>query len=161
MDSLTTFGAPALVGQQRQELARRFGSGAVPAIPHGRARGTVLLGTGGAVARLAAALAHAVAWRGKVVDAPAGRLKNLLSPLGIPAISAQVFEGSSWYDDRPCIVLDYSATSVVARKVRDEIREVEPGLFLGLVFLGRRHVLDFALDFSESTPSAAHHEPSR
>jgi hypothetical protein len=36
----------------------------------------------------------------------------------------------------------------VARAIRDEIREVSPGIYLGLVFLGGKHVLDFALDFS-------------
>jgi hypothetical protein len=45
-------------------------------------------------------------------------------------------------------VLDYSKTSLVARQVRDEIREIAPGVFLGLVFLGHRHVLDFTLDFT-------------
>jgi hypothetical protein len=45
-------------------------------------------------------------------------------------------------------VLDYSKTSIVAHLVRDEIREIAPGVYLGLVFLGRRHVLDFTLDFN-------------
>jgi len=54
----------------------------------------------------------------------------------------------SWYDGKPCIVLDYSKTSIVAHLVRDEIREIAPGVYLGLVFLGRLHVLDFALDFN-------------
>jgi hypothetical protein len=37
---------------------------------------------------------------------------------------------------------------LVARCVRDEIREISPGVYLGLVFLWRYHILDFALDFS-------------
>ena len=60
-------------------------------------------------------------------------------------------EGSaadSWYDGAPCIVLDYSKTSFAARRIRDEIREIAPGVFLGIVFWGRRHVLDFSLDFT-------------
>jgi hypothetical protein len=137
-----------LVASTRSELATRFGAGAVGAVPHGRGRGTVLLGTGGVLARCAAAAAYAVAWRGKVVDARAGRLKNLLTPLAVPAIAAAVYPAPSWHDGDPCIVLDYSRTSLVARMIRDEIREVAPDLFLGLVFVGRRHVLDFALDFT-------------
>ena len=85
---------------------------------------------------------------GKIVDARAGRLKNLISPLGVPAIAAKVYEDASWYDGKNCVVLDYSSTSWVARRIRDEIREVGPGVFLGMVFVGRRHVLDFALDFA-------------
>lgn len=147
---MTAPGAPAtasLVRLQRSALADLFRDGMVR-IPDGRGRGTVLLGTGGLLARVVAWLAYALAWRGKIVDAGAGRLKNLLTPFSIPAISAQVYEDPSWYDERPCVVLDYSSTSWVARRVRDEIREVSPGVFLGLVFLGRRHVLDFALDFN-------------
>ena len=143
-----TAGTPPLVRTRRRELGRLFRSGTMGAIPDGRGAGTVLLGTGGVLSRIAAALTHAFAWRGKIVDARAGRLKNILTPLAIPAIEADVYKGASWYDGEPCIVLDYSTRSFVAQKVRDEIREVAPGVFLGLVFLGRRHILDFALDFT-------------
>src|SRR6516165_5840372 len=98
-------------------------------------------------AGVAGALCYALAWRGKVVNARQGRLKNILTPLGIQAIEAAVYKQDSWYDGDTCIVLDYSKTSFVARMIRDEIREIAPGVFLGLVFWGRRHVLDFALDF--------------
>ena len=75
-------------------------------------------------------------------------LKNILTPLNIEAIEAIVYKQDSWYDGDPCIVLDYSKTSLVARQIRDEIREIAPGVFLGFVFWGHRHVLDFALDFT-------------
>lgn len=142
--------ASALPSLRRRRLAALFDSGAVGAIPDGKARGTVLLGTGDPLGRPTAALVHAALWRGKVVDRRAGRLKNLMGPTSIPAIVAAVYEGPSWHDGRPCIVLDYSRTSWVARWIRDEIREIAPGLFLGLVFLGRFHVLDFSLDFNRS-----------
>ena len=93
-------------------------------------------------------VSYALLWRGKVVNARKGRLKNLISALSVPAIAAAVYKQDSWYDGKPCIVLDYSKTSLVAHMVRDEIREVAPGVYLGLVFWGRRHVLDFALDFT-------------
>src|SRR5262249_12579152 len=125
-------------------LVRAGDSGASPD-RHGR--GTFLLRTGGITARLAAAVCYALLWRGKVFTAREARLKNLVTPLAIRAIEAAVYQQDSWYDGEPCIVLDYSKTSFVARKIRDEIREIAPGVFLGLVFWGRRHVLDFALDF--------------
>ncbi len=77
------------------------------------------------------------------------RLRNLISPLGIPAIAADIYRAPSWFDGGPCIVLDYSKTSWVARMIRDEIREIGPGLFLGLVYWGRHHILDFTLTFSQ------------
>jgi len=147
MRELTATDPSSLAGDTTEELGKLFRSGAAGAIPDGRGRGTVLLGTGGITARLTAALCYALAWRGKVFTAREARLKNLVTPLAIRAIEAAVYQQDSWYDGEPCIVLDYSKTSFVARKIRDEIREIAPGVFLGLVFWGRRHVLDFALDF--------------
>jgi hypothetical protein len=149
MPQISTTDPPTLVPASRSELGRLFGSGRVAAIPDGHGRGTMLLGTGGLAARLAAYLCYALAWRGKVVNARTARLKNILTPLAIQAIEAAIYKQDSWYDGQPCIVLDYSKTSIVAHWVRDEIREIAPGVFLGLVFLGRRHILDFALDFTD------------
>jgi len=149
MQDVSLTDPPALIGDTADQLAKIFGSGVAGAIPNGRGKGTVLIGTGGPLARLAAALAYALAWRGKVVNAREGRLKNLVTPLAIRAIEAAVYKQDSWYDGETCIVLDYSKTSFVARKIRDEIREIAPGVFVGLVFWGRRHVLDFALDFRQ------------
>jgi len=149
MDGITAADPSSLVEETIEGLGELFGAGTAGAIPDGRGKGTVLLGTGGRAARVAAALCYALAWRGKVVNARQGRLKNIVTPLGIQAIEAAVYQQDSWYDGETCIVLDYSKTSFVARKIRDEIREIAPGVFLGLVFWGRRHVLDFALDFRQ------------
>jgi len=149
MDGITAADPSSLVEESIEGLGELFGAGTAGAIPNGRGKGTVLLGTGGRAARVAAALCYALAWRGKVVNARQGRLKNIVTPLGIQAIEAAVYQQDSWYDGETCIVLDYSKTSFVARKIRDEIREIAPGVFLGLVFWGRRHVLDFALDFRQ------------
>ena len=149
MDGITAADPSSLVDETADALGELFGAGTAGAIPDGRGKGTVLLGTGGRLTRVAAAVCYALAWRGKVVNARQGRLRNILTPLGIQAIEAAVYKQDSWYDGETCIVLDYSKTSLLARMVRDEIREIAPGVFLGLVFWGRRHVLDFALDFRQ------------
>lgn len=149
MQDISTADPGTLVPVRRSELARLFSAGRVGDIPGGHGRGTVLLGAGGIISRLAAVACYVIAWRGKVVNAPAARLRNILTPLDILAIEAAVYKQASWYDGDPCIVLDYSKTSFVARQIRDEIREIAPGVFLGLVFWGHRHVLDFALDFTQ------------
>ena len=148
MTDIITSTPATLVRKTRSELARLFGSGRVGEIPDGHGRGTVLIGAGGVASRLAAAACYAIAWRGKVVNARQGLLKNIITPLNIAAIAAAVYKQESWVDGAPCIVLDYSKTSLVARRIRDEIREIAPGVFLGVVFWGHRHILDFALDFS-------------
>ena len=148
MHTINTADPSTLIAATRPELAKLFSSGRVGAIPDGRGRGTVLLGTGGLAAQVAARLSYALAWRGKVVSARTARLLNILTPLQVEAIAAMIYKQDSWYDGAPCIVLDYSKTSFVARRIRDEIREIAPGVYLGIVFWGRRHVLDFALDFT-------------
>jgi hypothetical protein len=137
------------------QLFRRCKPGRVPT---GRGRGTPIFFPGTAATRPAAKLFGATVWRGKVFRPESADLKNLISILAIPAIRARVYNEESWFDGRDCIVLDYSQTSRICRWVRDEIREVEPGLYLGLVygvgrFFGGRRLLDvtFALSFSKAS----------
>ena len=138
----------SLVRLRRSELAEAF-RGATPGeVPSGRGDGTMLIGFGGPVARVVAAVTRLLLWKGKIVHPGGAGLRNLVSPLGVPAVEAQIHRAASWLDGRECIVLDYSTTSLLASKIRDEIREVGPGVYLGLAFWGRRHVIDFALDFS-------------
>jgi len=148
MDAVTSVSRQELINRTRRQLGELFRAAGPGPVPEGRGRGVVLLGTGGVVARAAAAISYALLWRGKIIDPKAGRLKNLLGPTSFPAIVAVVYPDKSWYDGEPCVVLDYSKTSFVAKAIRDEIRQVSPGLYLGVVFLAGRHVLDFALDFT-------------
>ncbi|MBV8531824.1 MAG: hypothetical protein JO104_10935, partial [Candidatus Eremiobacteraeota bacterium] len=91
------------------------------------------------------------AWQGKVFDAAHGRLVNLITPLGINAIVADVYVGPSWLDDKDCVVLDYSKTSTLAHWIRDEIREIAPSFYLGIVYWGKKRLINFSLDFSPSS----------
>lgn len=122
-------------------------------IPQGRGAGTIIFAPGSAVATPTARILGAIFWRGKIFRPDKHDLKNRISPLGIPAIRAEVAVGDSWLDGRPCVVLNYSESSKVAGWIRDEIREVAPGLYLGLVwgigglFGGRKVILRFALTF--------------
>jgi hypothetical protein len=59
-----------------------------------------------------------------------------------------VYIAPSWFDQKPAVILDYSKSSLVAQKVRDEIREVSPGLFLGIVFFGPLKTINFVLQFA-------------
>jgi hypothetical protein len=65
----------------------------------------------------------------------------------VNAIVAQVYKAPSWFDNKECIVLDYSKTSIAAMHIRDEIRLISPGLYLGLVFWDKTRTIHFALQF--------------
>lgn len=114
-------------------------------LPAGVLRGTVLLLPGSRACRVLARVLYWVAWQGKVVASAEDSLVNRITPLRLRRIEAEVAEGRSWVDDRACVVIDYSRTSVVARTVRDETREVAPGLHLGVVWLRHRRVAWFTL----------------
>jgi hypothetical protein len=93
-----------------------------------------------------AASAGRLAWRGKAFDAGARRVINRVLPFGGRAVMAEVCKAPSRLDGRECIVLDYSRTSLVARGVRDELRLLWPGLYLGRAYWHGLRVADFALE---------------
>ena len=44
-------------------------------------------------------------------------------------------------------MLDYSKTSLVAEHIRDEIRQIGPGIYLGIVYWDKNKTIHFALQF--------------
>jgi hypothetical protein len=113
------------------EIEAVYRQGRATAIPEGPIRGTALLAPGTRRARLMSRGARLI-WQGKVFEP--GRTTAVNRFFGIRIVRAQVFQGPSWLDGRPSLVLDYSQTSRIYANNRDEIREVAPGLFLGLMY---------------------------
>ena len=72
-------------------------------------------------------------WKGKEFPAD-GVMVNRLA-LGLKAVRADVYYGESWLDGRPAIVLDYANTSRRFGDARDEMREIAPGLYLGITYV--------------------------
>ena len=131
----------------KQELDDLFRNSPAGDIPNGEAEGTAIIAPGTELEETAAKFIHFFAWQGKVFDAAAGELRNKILPMGLKAITAKVYKDKSWFDGKDCIVLDYSHTSLVAHYIRDEIRNVGPGIYLGIVFWGHKKLIDFALKF--------------
>jgi hypothetical protein len=91
-------------------------------------------------------------WKGKVFAPATKDLKNLILPIGVPLIRAKVYQDESWFSPGPAIIIDYKKTSLVARAIRDEIREASPGVYVGQVFWGKKRIAHFLL---ESTSAQA------
>lgn len=137
------------LGLSREELDRIYRDSQPGTLPRGEMRGTAIV-AGNPAAKLLAWLARMFAWQGKVFDifapaADAGVLINKVTFLSLTFVVAKVYRAGSWMDGRETIVIDYSRTSFFFKPVRDEIREVEPGVYLGKVWWGKTRVLDFAL----------------
>lgn len=134
----------------REELDQIYKETPAGTIPSGEARGTAIV-AGSEGAKLYARFARLFAWQGKVFDLfppdqQQGILINKVSALSLTFIVAKVYRGESWMDGKETIIIDYSTTSFFAKKIRDEIREVEPGIYLGKVWWGKTRILDFALN---------------
>lgn len=136
----------SLFSRTKEQLDDLFRGAEAGPIPDGAARGTALIAPGSAVSDELAQVVKLVVWQGKTFDAAAGLLRNRITAIGLNAIVAEVYHGKSLLDDKPCIVLDYSKTSLVAKWIRDEIRLVAPHLYLGRVYWDDKPVLHFALE---------------
>ncbi len=141
------YDVPTLLAMSQKELDDLFTKSPVGDIPDGEAQGTAIIAPGSKYSSDLATIVSHFAWQGKTFDGKKGLLKNRILPFGFNAILARVYKGPSWLDGKECIVLDYSDTSLVAQWIRDEIRQIEPGLYLGKVYWNQKRLMDFALKF--------------
>jgi hypothetical protein len=162
-----------LAAMSGAELGELYREGTTPTDLHvldGRPRGRMLAVRGadrGALFDGLRRFAGSVAfpWGGKSffpVDASRGRGINRVR-LGGKRFDWFPFETRvepSVVDGAPCIYLDYEqpGNPIFIRKIRDEIREIAPRLFMGPAMWkdgrgGAVHVLWFALDFSDEEPA--------
>jgi hypothetical protein len=137
------------LSKSREELDGIYRNAQPGKIPEGDTQGTAIL-AGSAFSNIVATLARIFAWQGKVFDLfssdrQSGILVNKITPFSMRCIIAKVYRDKSWLDGKETIVIDYAKTSFVAKAIRDEIREVEAGVYLGKVWWGKKRILDFAL----------------
>jgi hypothetical protein len=136
-----------LLAMTQSQLDELFTNSPAGDIPNGEADGTAIIAPGTIFTKEIALLINLFAWQGKVFDAEHGFLRNRILPFGLHAIIARVYKASSWLDGKECIVLDYSETSLVAERIRDEIRLIAPKFYLGKVYWGKARLIDFSLQF--------------
>jgi hypothetical protein len=141
------YDAQQLLALSQAQLDDLFRASPAGDIPNGSANGTAIIAPGTRYSVIIAEVINHFGWQGKVFDAANGFLKNRILAFGVEAIIAKVYQGPSWLDGKPCIVLDYSQTSLVAERVRDEIRLISPGFYLGKVYWGKDRLIDFCLQF--------------
>jgi hypothetical protein len=138
-----------LLQMSNAQLDELFSSSAAGDIPDGPAKGTAIIAPGTKFSAEIAEIINLFVWQGKTFDAKKGVLRNRILAIGLNAIVATVYKGPSWFDKKECIVLDYSETSLVARWIRDEIRSIGPGFYLGRVYWDKTPLIHFALEFQK------------
>ncbi len=136
-----------VLAMSQKQLDDLFTSSPAGDIPNGEGQGTAIIASGTPFSQEAASLVNIFCWQGKTFDAAHGTLRNRILAFGLNAIVAQIYKAPSWFDNKECIVLDYSQTSLVASHIRDEIRQIGPGQYLGLVYWDKTRTIHFALQF--------------
>ncbi|MDR3637592.1 MAG: hypothetical protein P4L84_27550 [Isosphaeraceae bacterium] len=120
-----------IVRMSPAELDALYAQGVVAAVPAGRVKGHALVAPGKPWAAPASKGARVV-WQGKIFDPSGTAVVNRF--FGVKAIKGNVYAAESWRDGQPALIIDYSETSRVYARYRDEIRQVGPGLYLGLMY---------------------------
>ena len=141
------YDVPQLLAMSQVQLDDLFRASPAGDIPNGTAAGTAIIAPGTKYSQPIAEIINHFGWQGKVFDASTGTLKNRILAFGFEAIIAKVYKGPSWLDQKECIVLDYSQTSLVAHWIRDEIRLIDANFYLGKVYWAKERLIDFCLKF--------------
>lgn len=137
---------------RQRDLNALYGEIDAGTIPNGGSRGKAIV-LPGTLLTYPAAAAMGLVWQGKIFEKENSEESTVLfnRVFGFKAIQAKVFYGPSWYDGQESIIVDYLETSLLVPFVRDEIREIAPGLYLGRAYartlIGPQFALNFALDF--------------
>jgi hypothetical protein len=141
------YDVPQLLQMSNQQLDDLFSSNPAGDIPDGAAKGTAIIANDTPYSAEIAEFVNLFVWQGKTFDARHGVLRNRILAFGLNAIVAKVYKAPSWFDNKECIVLDYSETSLVAQWIRDEIRLISPSFYLGRVYWEKKPLIHFALQF--------------
>ena len=135
-----------LFDMSREQLDGLFANSSAGEIPNGESRGTALIAPGTVCTKEIAECLRFFAWQGKTFDGKKGQLKNRVTPFGVNAVSAKVYKGPSFHDQKECVIIDYSELRPV-QWVRDEIRLIAPQLYLGKVYWAKMPLpVHFALE---------------
>ena len=146
-DPLAAASPPDLVRMSRCDLEALYRSAAIGCPPSGVTRGRAIVNPGSRMTVPTSKIIR-VLWQGKVFTDD-GMMVNRV--LGMRAVLAHVYAGDSWLDGRPAVVMDYCGASKLFPNVRDEIREIGPGLYLGVTYLRREAGPQLAAFFTLET----------
>jgi hypothetical protein len=139
--------AADMLAKTAAQLDDIFTHSPVGPIPSGSGDGVALIAEGTELTPILAKLINHFAWQGKVFDPARGLVLNWISPLHFEAVAGEVYIADSWFDSKPCVVVDYSHTSLINHWVRDELRLVGEGLYLAKTYFAQLPVLHFTLQF--------------
>ncbi len=148
----TTTSLKELIHLNQEKLNALYTESSAGEIPDGVTNGQAMFFPNSFFNAPMASIAH-VFWQGKIFDKKNGALLNRV--LGMRVINAKLYMGESWMDGKESIIIDYQKTSLVFGWIRDEIRQISPGLYLGRAYARTESkkclVVNFALQLQSQT----------
>ncbi|MEB3214291.1 MAG: hypothetical protein VKL39_23280 [Leptolyngbyaceae bacterium] len=137
------------VGLSQGEIDDIYRKSSIGEIPNGDSQGIAIIWAGSALTRAIATLTKYLIWQGKDFRREQNFFLNKAGPFGFRAIKGEIYRGESWFcEGEEAIILDYSKTTLLLRRVREEIREIYPGFYLAQVYWGKKRLSNFTLDFN-------------
>jgi hypothetical protein len=128
--------AGALLRLTRAELDQKCRGVQTTRLPSGFARGTLVVYPSRWYSPVLAAIAR-LFWQGKRFDPERRIIVNQWFGLGIGRGEISLAPG--WFDGKQSVVIEYNdGGSTMFAGVRDELKEIEPDLFLGHMYLRRQ-----------------------
>ncbi len=71
-------------------------------------------------------------WKGKNIYTNDAIMLNQVGKKQM--VAASISKEESWLDGKPSVIFDYAVGPKWAQKARDEVREIAPGLYLGIMY---------------------------
>lgn len=121
-----------LKSMRQADLDQMYARATPGRIPEGATEGCVI-GWPQTIFNLPITQVMNAVWMGKVFDGNTSTLKNRV--LGLEAVTADVYLGKSLLDGKQSIIVDYANEVYPFSLIRDEIREVNPGFYLGRAYV--------------------------
>jgi len=119
-----------LLHMNESELMNLYKCSGPAPIPMQYTPGTVIFQPGSAITVPVARVMSNLTWQGKYFPGN-GMMVNKM--FYVKTIKAAIGPGESWVDGGPSTIFDYADTSLVWTHYRDEVREVSPGVYLGIM----------------------------
>jgi hypothetical protein len=118
------------------ELIRIYKCGTPAPVPKCYTPGLVIFKPGSHITGLTSQVMKCGPWQGKYFPDCHIMVNKMF---WVPTIKAEIMPGESWLDGGPTMVFDYAETSIVWQQYRDEVREVSPGVILGIMHRRTKH----------------------
>lgn len=134
-----------LVRMSAADLAALYSVSPAATVPHGFTPGRAIKNPGSRRTVFNSRTTGLV-WQGKIFRDDGTMINRFFG--FAKAIPAEVYVGESLLDGQPALIFDYSKSRLWP-DVRDEVREVSPGLYLGVMYRGKSQMeqkMFFTLD---------------